>query len=108
MLLERGVLTRQGDVNPNYPILAWDVKGRDLLVIYWERGKTKMFEYDVVGGYKKNLQTIDYFEQILDASFMLDPNTVIFSAVKNGHTDIYTYKIEEREMPNVIEHLLLH
>ncbi len=101
VLLERGVLTRQGDVNPNYPILAWDVKGRDLLVIYWEKGKTKMFEYDVVGGYKKNLQSIDYFEQILDASFMLDPNTVIFSAVKNGHTDIYTYKIEEREIKQI-------
>ena len=101
ILLEGGVLTRQGDMNPNYPIMAWDVKGRDLLVIYWEKGKTKMFEYDVVAGYKKNIQTIDYFDQILDASYMLDANTLILSAVKNGHSDIYTYKIEEREIKQI-------
>ncbi len=100
-LLERGVLTYQGDINPNYPILSWDVKGRDLLVIYWEAGKTKMFVYDLVAGYKKDIQTIDYFDQILDASFMLDPNTVVLSAVKNGHSDIYTYKIEEREIKQI-------
>ena len=100
-LLERGVLTHQGDINPNYPIISWDVKGRDLLVIYWETGKTKMFVYDVVAGYKKDNQTIEYFDQILDASFMLDPNTVVLSAVKNGHSDIYTYKIEEREIKQI-------
>ena len=100
-LLETGVLTRQGDVSPNYPILAWDVKGRNLLVIYYERGQTKMFVYDLVAGYKKDRQPIDYFDQILDASYMLDDNTVILSAVKNGHSDIYTYKIEEREIKQI-------
>jgi hypothetical protein len=101
VLLDRGVLTYQGDINPNYPILSWDVKGRDLLVIYWEKGHSKMFVYDVVAGYKKNIQTIDYFDQVLDASYMLDPNTVVLSAVKNGHSDIYTYKIEEREIKQI-------
>ena len=101
VLLDRGVLTYQGDINPNYPILSWDVKGRDLLVIYWEKGHTKMFVYDVVAGYKKNIQTIEYFDQVLDASYMLDPNTVVLSAVKNGHSDIYTYKIEEREIKQI-------
>jgi len=101
VLLDRGVLTYQGDINPNYPILSWDVKGRDLLVIYWEKGHTKMFVYDVVAGYKKNIQTIGYFDQVLDASYMLDPNTVVLSAVKNGHSDIYTYKIEEREIKQI-------
>jgi hypothetical protein len=28
---------------------------------------------------------------------MLDANTVIFSAVKNGHSDIFIYKIEENK-----------
>ena len=43
ILLDKGVRTNQGDINPNYPILAWDVKGTRLLVIYWENGHTKMF-----------------------------------------------------------------
>ena len=100
-LLSRGVLTRQGDYNPNYPILAWDTKGTKLLVVYWEKGKTKMFVYDMISGDKQHKQTIEYFDQILDATFMLDPNTVVMSAVKNGHSDIYTYKIEEEQITQI-------
>ena len=97
ILLDKGVRTNQGDINPNYPILAWDVKGTRLLVIYWEKGHTKMFVYDVIAKYKRFKQEIDGFDQILDASFMLDANTLVLSAVKNGHSDIYTYKIEEQK-----------
>jgi len=101
VLLNKGVLTQQGDINPNYPILAWDTKGTKLLVIYWENGKTRMFIYDAIARYKKNKQVIDNFDQILDASFMLDPNSLVLSAVKNGHTDIYTYKIEEQKVTQI-------
>ena len=94
-LLKIGVRTNQGDINPNYPILAWDGKGTRLLVIYWEGGKTKMFVYDVLAKYKRYKQEITGFDQILDASFMLDANSLVFSAVKNGHSDIYTYKIDQ-------------
>jgi hypothetical protein len=101
ILLDKGVKTRQGDINPNYPILSWDVKGTRLLVIYWEAGHTKMFVYDVVAKYKRFKQNIDDFDQILDASFMLDANTLVISAVKNGHSDIYTYKIEEQKTEQI-------
>jgi len=95
-LLKIGVRTNQGDINPSYPILAWDGKGTRLLVIYWEDGKTKMFVYDALAKYKRFKQEITGFDQILDASFMLDANSLILSAVKNGHSDIFTYKIEEQ------------
>ncbi|MDB5209769.1 MAG: D-alanyl-D-alanine carboxypeptidase, partial [Sediminibacterium sp.] len=96
-LLKIGVRTNQGDINPNYPILAWDVKGTRLLVIYWEDGKTKMFVWDVLAKFKRYKQEITGFDQILDANFMLDANSLVMSAVKNGHSDIYTYKIEEQK-----------
>ncbi|MES2330878.1 MAG: hypothetical protein V4539_14850 [Bacteroidota bacterium] len=96
-LLKIGVRTNQGDINPNYPILAWDVKGTRLLVIYWEDGKTKMFVWDVLAKFKRYKQEITGFDQILDANFMLDANSLVLSAVKNGHSDIYTYKIEEQK-----------
>ncbi|MDI9364040.1 MAG: hypothetical protein QM541_03745 [Flavobacterium sp.] len=101
ILLDKGVRTNQGDINPNYPILSWDTKGQRLLVIYWEAGKTKMFVYDAVARYKRFKQTIDNFDQILDATFMLDPNSLVLSAVKNGHSDIYTYKIEEQKATQI-------
>ncbi len=95
-LLHKGIRTHQGDMNPNYPILAWDVKGTKILCIYWEGGKTKMFVYDVIAKYKRSKQEINGFDQILDANYMLDDNTLVLSAAKNGHTDIYTYKIDEQ------------
>ncbi len=101
ILLDKGVRTNEGDINPNYPILAWDVKGTRLLVIYWEKGHTKMFVYDVIAKYKRFVQNIDGFDQILDASYMLDANTLVLSAVKNGHSDIYIYKIEEQKIEQV-------
>ena len=101
VLLKSGVRTNQADVNPRYPILAWDGKGSRLLVVYWEAGKIKMFVYDVVARYKRFKQEITGFEQILDASFMLDANTLILSAVKNGHTDIFTYKIEQQKTEQI-------
>lgn len=101
ILLDKGVRTNEGDINPNYPILAWDGKGTRLLVIYWEKGKAKMFVYDAIARYKRFKQEITGFDQLLDASFMLDANTLILSAVKNGHSDIFIYKIEEQKTEQV-------
>jgi Tol biopolymer transport system component len=98
ILLKSGVRTNQGDINPNYPIMAWDNKGTKLLVIYSEESAIKMFVYDVVTRIKRFKQKIEGIDQILDASFMLDGNNVVMSAAKNGHTDIYTYKIEENQL----------
>ncbi|TAF56824.1 MAG: hypothetical protein EAZ62_00550 [Sphingobacteriia bacterium] len=100
-LLSWGVLTRVNEVNPRYPILAWDPKGTRLLVIYWEKGKSKMFVFDAVARYKRFKQEIDGLDQIIDGSFMLDANTLVLSAVKNGHTDIFTYKIEENKLQQI-------
>ena len=101
VLLTRGIKVKQNQVNPNYPILAWDGKGTKLLVIYWEEGKIKMFVYDVIANYKTVKQELTGFDQVLDASFMLDANTLILSAVKNGHTDIFTYKIQEDQVEQI-------
>ncbi|SJZ79188.1 hypothetical protein [Sediminibacterium ginsengisoli] len=101
VLLKSGVRTNQTDVNPRYPILAWDGKGSRLLVVYWESGKIKMFVYDVIARFKRFKQEITGFDQILDASFMLDANTLILSAVKNGHTDIFTYKIDQNKSEQI-------
>lgn len=100
-LLKLGARTRQGDISPNYPITAWDGKGTRLFVAYWEEGKIKMFVYDLIAKLKRNKQEIEGLDQIVSASYMLDNNTVIFSAVKNGQTDIFIYKIEQNKLEQV-------
>lgn len=102
-LLRLGYKTYQGDIDPSYPVLAWDGKGTRLLVIYWEKGKINMFVYDNIAKYKRFKQSISGIDQILDASFLLDQNTVVMSAVKNGHTDIYTYKIQENRLTQITD-----
>jgi hypothetical protein len=100
-LLKSGTMNYQADLNPNYPILAWDPKGSRLLVIYTEEGKIRMFVYDLVKKIKMFKQELTDFQLIQDAKFMLDNNTLVLSGVKNGQSDIYTYKISEQAVTQI-------
>ncbi len=100
-LLEYGIKTHNGKINPNYPILAWDGKGSRLLVVYSSEGKSYMFVYDVIANVKRFKQEIEGFDQILDAGFIFDANTLLLSAAKNGHTDLFTYRIDNFKVKQI-------
>jgi hypothetical protein len=95
VLLKTGVRVNENEVNPNYPLLAWDGKGTRLACMYNEEGKIKLFVYDLVKNYKPIKTTLPDFEQIQDMKFMLNSNTLLLSAVRKGQSDIFIYKIEE-------------
>jgi hypothetical protein len=101
VLLKTGVKTNENEVNPSYPLLAWDGKGTRLACIYWEEGKVKLFVYDNVARFKRIKQTITPFEQIQDMNFMLNPNQLLLSAVRNGQSDIYVYNIDKDNFEQV-------
>jgi len=101
VLLKLGVRTREDEKHPNYPLLAWDGKGTRLAVLYSDEGKTKFFVYDLVNGSKLWKQEIDKFDQIQDMKYMLDNNTLLFSGVRSGQTDIYVYKIDKQSFEQV-------
>jgi len=94
VLLRTGVRTNENEMNPSYPLLAWDGKGTRLACIYWDEGKVKLFVYDLVAKFKRIKQDITQFEQVQDMKFMLNANTLLLSAVKNGQSDIFIYNIE--------------
>jgi hypothetical protein len=103
-LLKFGAKSREEDFNPNYPMMAWDPKGTRLSVLYEEEGQIKLFVYDVitrVKPYKRDLS--QYFDQVLDMKYMINSQTLLFSAVKNGHSDIYTYDIENEKLKQVTD-----
>jgi hypothetical protein len=81
-LLKAGIRNKAAEINPNYPIMAWDSKGSRLLVVYNEEGKIRMFVYDMVKKLKYNKQEYRSFNLYQDAKFMLDNNTLVMSAVK--------------------------
>lgn len=101
ILLKYGGRSRQDEENPNYPILAWDGKGTRLAVVYNEQGKTKLFVYDVLNRVKTVKQELKMFDQVQDMNFMLDANTLLFSAVKSGQSDIFVYKIDKQSVEQV-------
>ena len=77
------------------------VKGSRLLCIYTKEGKTNMFVYDVIANIKRYKQEIEGFDQILDAGFIFNANTLLLSAVKNGHSDIYTYRVDNGQTKQI-------
>ncbi|HSF45931.1 MAG TPA: hypothetical protein VLA58_07960 [Chitinophagaceae bacterium] len=100
-LLKAGILNYQAELNPNYPLMAWDPKGSMLLVIYPENGKIRMFVYDLVKKLKLYKQEIADFQLIQDAKFMLNNNTLLLSAVKNGQSDIFKYNIKDQKVDQI-------
>ncbi len=101
VILQYGVRSRGDEINPNYPILAWDGKGTRLAVVYNEEGKNKLFVYDAVSQVKVVKQDLPQFTQVQDMKYMLDANTLILSAVKSGQTDIFVYKIDKQTVEQI-------
>lgn len=95
-LLKYGIRARESEMNPSYPLMAWDPKGTRISVVYKEKNKLKLFVYDVLARWKQyRIDLSDRFDQVQDIKYMLDSKTLLISAVKNGHTDIYTLNIEK-------------
>ncbi len=98
-LLKYGVRSYENELNPSYPIMAWDPKGTRIAVAYVEEGKLKLFVYDIITRIKQyKLDLTGKLDQIQDMKYMLDSKTLLFSAVKNGHTDIYTFNIDNEKL----------
>lgn len=101
-LLKYGVRTYENEMNPNYPMMAWDPKGTRVTVLYAEEGRLKLFVFDVVTRIKQyKLDITDKFDQVQDIKYMLDSRILLLSAVKNGHTDIYTFNLETEKAQQI-------
>ena len=101
-LLKFGTNSKIDEINLNYPMMAWDPKGTRLSVLYEEEGRIKLFVYDVitrVKPYKRDLT--DRFDQVQDMKYMDNGQSLLFSAVKNGHSDIYSYDIENDKLRQI-------
>ena len=101
-LLKYGVRTYENEMNPNYPLMAWDPKGTRVSVIYSEEGRLKLFVYDVITRIKQyKIDLTDKFDQVQDVKYRIDSKTLLLSAVKNGHTDIYTMNLDNEKVTQI-------
>ena len=104
VLISDGVRVLKNQRNPNYPIMAWDGKGSRLAYTYWKEDKIWLEVFDIVANAKRvKVNMSEFFDQVQDMQYMLDANTLIFSAVKNGHTDLFIYKIDTGKMDQLTD-----
>ncbi|HEX6180001.1 MAG TPA: hypothetical protein VFZ47_02080, partial [Chitinophagaceae bacterium] len=101
VLLKNGTRNKEGEINPNYPLLAWDGKGTRLAVAYWEKGKIKLFVYDVLKRYKTTKITLPQFEQIQSMQYMLNDNTLLLSGVRKGQSDVYVFRLNNESLDQI-------
>ncbi len=101
-ILKYGNRTRENEMNPNYPLMAWDPKGTRISVLYTTEGKLNLFVYDVVTGIKNpKIDLTSQFDQVQDIKYMQNSNTLLLSAVKNGHTDIYSLNLTNAKVAQI-------
>lgn len=79
-------------LDKTYPVIAWHPSGKILTFINDEKSNLQMYFYRV------NEKAIEkrvllYFDKILDFSYSPEGSRLIFSAVKDGITDLYIHTI---------------
>ena len=103
-LLKFGAKSKMSDINPNYPMMAWDPKGTRLSVLYEEKGRIKLFVYDVLSNskpFEKDLT--DQFQQVQDIKYIYSSQSLLMSAVKNGHSDIFIYNLDSDKINQITD-----
>ncbi|MEM7162924.1 MAG: hypothetical protein AAF487_10865 [Bacteroidota bacterium] len=77
-------------VDRSWPVVSWSPTGDELAYIIEKRGELYLHIYNLEENktYKRELFNLD---KVLDMSYSHDGRQMVFSAVKNGQTDLYLY-----------------
>jgi Tol biopolymer transport system component len=79
-------------VDKTYPVIAWHPSGKILTYINDEKADLQMYFYRV-DEKKTQKRILLYFDKVLDFSYSPEGSRLVFSAVKDGITDIYIHTI---------------
>lgn len=101
--LKGGQKSIDQEINYNIPLLAWK-SDKVLSVIEIKKDKVHMTTEDVNGG-PRTTRLFGSFDQVLDFDYSDDGNNIVFSAEKNGQSDIYLFAIRSNTMKQVTNDL---
>jgi len=93
-ILRGGIATFEMPVNTNYPLLAWSKNKDKLAIVYQKRDRLFLMNYWADKD-EKTIKEITKFQQVLSIDFTDDDKKLIFSGVRRGQVDLFTYN-----MPN--------
>lgn len=80
----------------SYPVVQWNPAGTALVFFYEKKGSLWMRIYNCQA---KEFVTrpFHHFEKVLDFSYSSDGSNIVFSGVKGGQTDVFTYNLQTFE-----------
>ena len=82
-------------LDKNYPLITWHPNGEFISIFFEDKGEIQWWLYEIkTDQYVKN--TLQYFNQLLDAEYSPDGKKIVFSVVHKGMTDIYVYDVAAR------------
>lgn len=79
-------------IDKTYPVLAWHPSGRLLTFIMEEEGVLEIYFYRT-GDESLEHRKLLYFDKVLDMDFSPDGSKLVFSAVKDGFTDLFIHTL---------------
>ncbi len=79
-------------IDETYPVIGWHPSSKILTIINEQKAAIAMYFYRI-DEKSKETRNLLYFDKILDFSYSPEGSRLIFSAVKDGITDIYIHTI---------------
>lgn len=103
-VLSGGVINHNAKDDPDYPVLAWSNTGYKLGVIFKKYNLTYLRVFDAVKAKITNYIISDKkFDRILSFTFMEDDDMITFSAIKNGQSDIFEYRMKRSQVNQITD-----
>lgn len=104
VLMNGGNLDYTATEDPNYPAIAWSASGYKLGIVYRKYNTLSFKLYDALKG---KIQTIaippSKFDRILSFGFSQDDDVLVMSAIKNGQSDIFEFRIKRKIITQITD-----
>jgi len=99
-LMKAGYEVINQRVDYDIPILDWR-NDNTLVVVDEQEGKETNLQFINIENKQISPVYFDYFTHIEDINISDDGEMMVFSATKDGQSDIYTYRIEDKKLTNI-------
>ncbi len=84
----------------SYPLIQWHPDGKNLAFVMEDKGTVFLYLYDVDNDELLN-KSFGSIDKIISLSFSENGDKVVFSAVRDGYSDIYVYSLKTQVFENL-------
>ncbi len=82
------------------PVIAWEPKGKKLAFITEKKGKIQMNYYDISKGETTTFE-LQHLQKVLSMEYDKKGKVLLFSAVRQNQTDIFTFEVVGHKLTNI-------